>query len=125
MTRSQAQLDLGDGVGSGYGVNLLQEGILAADIVNTVSPTYARESLTPEYGSGMDEALRFRGDRYMGILNGIDTDLWNPATDPDLPALLCGRGPDRQGRPVAPRCARSSDSIPTARCSRWSVGSIR
>jgi len=81
----QPQLDLGDSVGSPYGVNLLQEGILAADIVNTVSPTYAREALAPECGSGMDEALRYRGDRYIGILNGIDTDLWNPATDRDLP----------------------------------------
>ena len=81
-----AQLDLPDDVGSPAGVNLLFEGILRADIVNTVSPTYARESLSPEYGSGMDPALRYRGERYMGILNGIDTDLWSPATDPDIPA---------------------------------------
>ena len=82
----QPQLDLDDSVGSPYGVNLLYEGILGADIINTVSPTFARESLTSEYGSGMDEALRSRGERYIGILNGIDTDLWNPATDPDIPA---------------------------------------
>jgi starch synthase len=80
-----AQLDLPDSVGPPAGVNLLMEGILAADIVNTVSPTYARESLSPEFGSGMDPALRFRGDRYTGIINGIDTDLWNPATDADIP----------------------------------------
>ena len=79
------QLDLPDYVGPPAGVNLLMEGILAADIVNTVSPTYARESLSPQYGSGMDPALRFRGDRYTGIINGIDTDLWNPAKDPDIP----------------------------------------
>jgi starch synthase len=81
-----AQLDLPDSVGSLAGMNLLFEGILAADIVNTVSPTFARESLSPAYGAGMDAALRARGDRYRGILNGIDTELWNPATDPDLTA---------------------------------------
>jgi starch synthase len=84
--QAHAQLDLPGTVGPPEGVNLLFEGILAADIVNTVSPTYARESLTPEYGAGMDGALRFRGDRYLGILNGIDNDLWNPATDTALAA---------------------------------------
>jgi starch synthase len=88
VPRSQVgpQLDLPDPVGSPDGLNLLFEGILAADIVNTVSPTFARESLTPEFGSGMDAALRARGDRYLGILNGIDMELWNPATDPGIPA---------------------------------------
>jgi starch synthase len=56
-----------------------------ADMANTVSPTYARESLTPEYGGGLDDILRDRGDRYVGILNGIDMALWDPATDPALP----------------------------------------
>jgi starch synthase len=81
-----AQLDLPESVGPAQGVNLLFEGILAADIVGTVSPTFARESLTAGYGSGMDAALRARGDRYLGVLNGIDTELWNPATDADIPA---------------------------------------
>ena len=81
-----AQLDLPDNLGPPPGVNLLFEGILAAHIVSTVSPTFARESLSREYGAGMDPALRARGDQYLGILNGIDTELWNPATDADLPA---------------------------------------
>ena len=81
----QAQLDL-EGVGGPYGMNLLFEGIITADIVNTVSPTYAVQSRTPEYGAGMDEALRARGDGYLGIINGIDTDLWNPATDTEIAA---------------------------------------
>ncbi len=80
------QLDLPDEIRMPAGVDLLYEGVLAADMVNTVSPTYARESLTPEYGAGLDEALRYRGDRYIGIINGIDTDLWNPETDADIPA---------------------------------------
>jgi starch synthase len=49
--------------------------------VNTVSPTFARESLTAPLGSGLDEVLRARGDLYLGILNGIDTQLWDPAKD--------------------------------------------
>ncbi len=80
------QLDLPQSVGKSDGVDLLREAISSADIVNTVSPNYARESLTPEYGAGLDDALRARGDRYIGIINGIDTDLWNPATDPSLVA---------------------------------------
>ena len=59
---------------------------MAADMVNTVSPGFARESLTPEFGAGVDDALRSLGDRYIGIINGIDTELWNPATDPGIPA---------------------------------------
>jgi starch synthase len=59
-------------------------GILGADYLNTVSPTYAREILTPEGGDGLDGVLRLRADRLSGILNGIDTDSWNPATDADL-----------------------------------------
>ncbi len=82
------QLDLPETVGSPAGVNLLFEGILAADMVNTVSPGFARESLGPEYGAGMDEALRSRGDTYVGILNGIDTVLWDPATDAEIAATF-------------------------------------
>lgn len=80
------QLDLPARVGTADGVDLLREGILAADIVNTVSPNFARESLSPEFGSGLSDVLRSLGDRYLGIINGIDTDLWNPATDDDIAA---------------------------------------
>ena len=80
------QLDLPPGVGAADGVDLLREAILAADLVNTVSPTFARESLTPDVGAGVDDALRSLGDRYLGIINGLDTDLWNPATDSDIAA---------------------------------------
>ena len=67
------------------GANMLKGGILFADKVNTVSPTYAREICEPYYGEGLDGALRSRGDDLLGILNGIDTDIWNPQTDHDLP----------------------------------------
>ena len=68
------------------GVDLLAAGIEAAEMVNTVSPTYAREALTPEFGMGLDRLLRNRGDRFIGILNGLDTGVWDPATDRDLAA---------------------------------------
>ncbi len=80
------QLDLAPDVGGPDGVDLLREGILTAELVNTVSPTYARESIRPENGAGVDDALRSIGDRYLGIVNGIDTEIWNPATDADIPA---------------------------------------
>lgn len=80
------QLDLPATVGQPDGVDLLREGIAAAGMVNTVSPTFARESLGAEFGAGVDDALRALGDRYVGIINGIDTDLWNPATDTEIAA---------------------------------------
>src|SRR5205823_759441 len=54
-------------------------------MITTVSPTYAREIQTPEFGFGFDGILRNRRDRLVGILNGIDTDEWNPADDEHLP----------------------------------------
>ena len=68
------------------GLNLLKSGISVADMVTTVSPTYAEEIATPMGGMGLDGVLATRGDDLVGILNGIDTDEWNPATDPHLPA---------------------------------------
>jgi len=66
-------------------VNYLKGGILAADALTTVSPTYAREILTPEYGCGLDQVLGARRHRLEGILNGLDTATWDPAQDPLLP----------------------------------------
>jgi len=69
-----------------YGqVSFLKAGLRSADRVTTVSPTYAAEILTPEFGCGMEGVLGSRGDDFMGILNGIDESLWNPATDVHLP----------------------------------------
>lgn len=65
-------------------VNLLETGLVHADALTTVSPTYAREILTPEHGHGLDGLLRRRAGELVGILNGIDTDIWNPATDRHL-----------------------------------------
>ncbi|ACF13350.1 glycogen/starch synthase, ADP-glucose type [Chloroherpeton thalassium ATCC 35110] len=70
-----------------YGsVNFLKGGIYYADVVNTVSPTYANETRMPEYAWGMAPYLNNRADHYMGILNGIDYEHWDPAIDPLIPA---------------------------------------
>jgi starch synthase len=74
------------GAGQKDGIDLLRAGVERADLVNTVSPGFAVEALGPEMGMGLDAALRARGDRFVGILNGLDTDLWDPATDEALPA---------------------------------------
>ena len=68
------------------GIDLLAAAIEGADLVNTVSPGYAREALTPEFGMGLDGLLRATGDRFIGILNGLDTTVWDPATDSELAA---------------------------------------
>ena len=71
----------------GYGeVNFMARGIYHATMVSTVSPTYAREVMTPEGGSGLDKLLRHRHLDVHGILNGLDIDVWDPATDRHLPA---------------------------------------
>ncbi len=72
--------------GDGWGIDLLREGIRRAETVNTVSPTYAREVLKPAAGMGLDGDLVARGDRFGGILNGLDEQLWNPAGDAALAA---------------------------------------
>ena len=66
------------------GVDLLREGIVRAEVANTVSPGFAREALTPAGSFGLADALAAKGNRFVGILNGLDTVVWDPATDPDL-----------------------------------------
>ena len=68
------------------GINLLKLGIATADAVTSVSPTYAREIQTPERGARLDGLLRERGEKLVGIVNGVDHAVWNPATDPALAA---------------------------------------
>jgi starch synthase len=64
----------------------MAQGIVHADAINTVSETYAREILTAEFGAGLDGLLRRRQDDLFGIVNGIDYDEFNPATDPRIPS---------------------------------------
>src|SRR5205814_562213 len=64
----------------------MRRGIMYADIINTVSPTYAREILTEEFGEGLDKLLSERKSRLFGVLNGINTESMDPETDKDLEA---------------------------------------
>src|SRR5438034_2543467 len=94
-----------------YGsVNLLKGGIVFADYVTTVSPTYAREILTPEFGFGLEGVLRNRADRLLGILNGIDIDRWNPETDSYLPANYSVI--ERSGKLVCKRALQREFQLP-------------
>jgi starch synthase len=67
-------------------LNLLKTGIVFADQITTVSPSYAQEIQSPEFGCGLEGVLSTRREDLTGILNGIDPEIWNPATDPLLPA---------------------------------------
>lgn len=70
-----------------YGkISFLKAGIRYSDRLTTVSPTYAREILTREYGCGLDGFLRYRAPDLVGILNGADYRIWDPASDISLPA---------------------------------------
>jgi starch synthase len=66
-------------------ISFLKAGIVFSRMVTTVSPRYAEEIQTPQYGFGFDGILRERASKLVGILNGIDYELWNPAHDPHLP----------------------------------------
>ncbi|HUP83948.1 MAG TPA: glycogen/starch synthase [Candidatus Limnocylindria bacterium] len=89
-TVAAAQLDLPDFIVNRDAVDLLREGLIAADLATTVSPTFARESLEGWTGEGVADVLRegAANGRYLGIINGLDNDLWDPATDTDLPATF-------------------------------------
>lgn len=67
-------------------LNCLKGGLVHADLLTTVSPTYAKEIQTQEFGCGLEGVLASRRDDLMGILNGIDVEEWNPKTDPHLAA---------------------------------------
>jgi starch synthase len=66
-------------------LSFMKGGIARADWVTTVSPTYAREICTPQFGYGLAGLLQYRTSSLTGILNGIDCEVWNPATDPAIP----------------------------------------
>ncbi|WP_370778327.1 glycogen synthase GlgA [Holdemania massiliensis] len=68
------------------GISFMKTGIIFSDKITTVSPSYSQEILTAQYGEQMDEVLRFRQSDLYGIVNGIDTQMWDPMQDPALPA---------------------------------------
>jgi starch synthase len=82
-----------------YGkINFLKGGLVFADLLSTVSRTYAREIRTAEFGNGLEGVLEERGQDLFGVVNGIDYELWNPETDPAL-AKRYGSG-DLEGKAV-------------------------
>ena len=80
-----------DGVESYGGVGMLKAGMQLADVITTVSPTYAAEIRQAEFGMGLEGLVTLRGDRVRGILNGIDPSMWDPGEDPAIAALYTAR----------------------------------
>ncbi len=91
-------------------ISLLKGGINDADLVTTVSPTYAREIQTPEFGFGFEGILRRRAGDLVGILNGIDTERWNPAGDPHIPQPYTAD--DLAGKRAAKQAVLASYGLP-------------
>ena len=90
--------------------SFLKSGITSSDVITTVSPTYARETQRREFGCGLDGVLAARADRYVGILNGIDTRVWNPETDPLIPASY--RRGDLSGKLACKRALLTRFALP-------------
>ena len=80
-----------DGVEYYGGVGYLKAGLVSADAITTVSPTYAEELRSPVHGMGLDGLINGRVDRLHGILNGVDTAIWNPAAEVLIPKAFSGR----------------------------------
>lgn len=79
-----------------YGqISALKAGLVDATAISTVSPTYARELLDPSFGMGLDGVIATRSDVLYGVLNGIDTTVWDPATDPLIKSYKTPRGKAR------------------------------
>ena len=91
-------------------VSALKGGIVFSRTITTVSPTYAREILTPEYGFGFEGILATRRKDLIGILNGIDTDSWDPTRDPYLPAHFAGDA--LEGKRLVKRALLETTGLP-------------
>ncbi len=87
-------------------LSFLKAGIVWSDAITTVSPTYAKEIQTPEYGHGLDGVLRDRADKITGILNGVDYTEWNPEDDPHLTNRFSAK--DLSGKRLAKRALLKS-----------------
>ncbi|KAG7542396.1 Glycosyl transferase family 1 [Arabidopsis thaliana x Arabidopsis arenosa] len=107
---------------SGDRVNPVKGAIIFSNIVTTVSPTYAQEVRTSEGGKGLHSTLNFHSKKFIGILNGIDTDSWNPATDPFLKAQFNAK--DLQGKEENKNALRKQLGLSSAESRRPLVGCI-
>jgi starch synthase len=93
-------------------ISFLKGGIGFSRMITTVSPRYAEEIQTPEWGFGFDGILRQRADDLVGILNGIDYDQWDPARDPNLPEPYSAAHLD--GKRAAKRALHETLHVPTS-----------
>jgi starch synthase len=94
-------------------ISFIKGGLVFADAITTVSPGYAREIQTPEFGAGLDGLLRHRAHDLVGILNGIDTEIWNPARDPLIPARYEATTLERKG--ANKRALQATLQLPASR----------
>ncbi len=96
-----------------YGsLNLLKGGILFADFLTTVSPTYSLEIQTPEFGFGLEGVLAERKDRLVGLVNGVDVEAWNPAADPLIPARYSSA--DLSGKSMCKQALQRELALPVS-----------
>ncbi len=103
-------------------VSYIKAGIEFADALNTVSPTYAREIQTPEFGFGLDGSLRDRAAMLSGILNGVDYTEWSPETDPLIPAHYSAE--DLSGKAICKRQLLEEFGLPAAAADRPLLGIV-
>ena len=90
--------------------NVLKSGLVFADLLSTVSHTYSHEIQTSEFGFGLDGIIRERHDRLVGVVNGIDTDTWNPATDTFLASRYSAQ--DVSGKPACKTALQKELQLP-------------
>ena len=103
-------------------INYLKAGIVFSDAINTVSRKYAEEIQTPEFGFGLEGLLRERRGVLSGILNGVDYDRWNPATDPHIPARYTAE--DLAGKRECKRILLGESRLPERLLDRPLLGII-
>jgi len=103
-------------------LSYIKGGIAYADALNTVSPTYAREIQTPEYGFGLDGALRARSAQLSGILNGVDYQEWSPDADPHIPARYSAE--DISGKATCKRQLLAEFGLPEGAMDRPLLGIV-
>lgn len=103
-------------------VSLLKAGLVESDQLSTVSPTYAREIQTPEYGFGLEDVLHARAAELTGILNGADYEEWNPATDRHVAARYSAADP--RGKARCKRDLLETFGLPAASKERPLIGIV-
>lgn len=110
------------GIRFGTGINYMKSGIVYSNAVTTVSPNYAREIQTPEFGFKLDGLLRTHSDKLSGILNGVDYSEWDPATDKHLPANYTAE--DLEGKAACKRALLDELGMPDFPMDRPLIGIV-